>query len=157
MTAHVVGVTGGQFAHEGHGNEVDRQPDVTTRQRATIKVGAKAKLPLNWEPVSHSNRWPAVYERYGLLLHARYLHRWHRPSLMSLRGRPVAITRRGSSPRTTLSGGLAGQPDRTAGADRQVVAGGQCRSQGIEPPESTGTELVLPAAPGRTEGARGLA
>src|SRR5450755_1591282 len=52
MTNNVVGVTGGQFAHEGHGNEVDRQHDVTTRRRSTIKVEAKAKLPLNWEPVS---------------------------------------------------------------------------------------------------------
>jgi hypothetical protein len=42
MTNHVVGVTGGQFAHEGHGNEVDRQHDVTTRRRSTIKVEAKA-------------------------------------------------------------------------------------------------------------------
>src|ERR1035438_4187375 len=42
MTNHVVGVTGGQFAHEGHGNEVDRQPGVTTRRRSTIKVEAKA-------------------------------------------------------------------------------------------------------------------
>src|SRR6266496_5893589 len=33
LTNHVVGVTGGQFAHEGHGNEVDRQHDVTTRRR----------------------------------------------------------------------------------------------------------------------------
>src|ERR1700689_4724899 len=33
MANHVVGVTGGQFAHEGHGNEVDQQPDVTTRRR----------------------------------------------------------------------------------------------------------------------------
>src|ERR1039457_2350793 len=49
MTNHVVGVTGGQFAHEGHGNEVDRQPGVTTRRRSTIKVEAKARLPLNWE------------------------------------------------------------------------------------------------------------
>jgi hypothetical protein len=31
---------------------VDRQPDVTTRRRSTIKVEAKAKLPLNREPVS---------------------------------------------------------------------------------------------------------
>src|SRR5260370_39796794 len=54
MTDHVVGVTGGQFAHEGHGNEVDRQHDVTTRRRSTIKVEAKAKLPLEWEPVSGS-------------------------------------------------------------------------------------------------------
>jgi hypothetical protein len=52
MTDHVVGVTGEQFAHEGHGNEVDRQPDVTTRRRSTIEVEAKARLPLNWEPVS---------------------------------------------------------------------------------------------------------
>jgi len=35
MTNHVVGVTGGQFAHEGHGNEMDRQPDVTTRRRGS--------------------------------------------------------------------------------------------------------------------------
>ncbi len=47
-----MGVTGGQFAHEGHGNEADRQPDVTTRRRSTIKVEAKAKLPLTWEPAS---------------------------------------------------------------------------------------------------------
>jgi hypothetical protein len=33
-------------------NEADRQPDVTTRRRSTIKVEAKAKLPLNREPVS---------------------------------------------------------------------------------------------------------
>jgi hypothetical protein len=44
------GVTSGQFPHEGHGNDVDRQHDVTTRRRSTIKVEAKAKLPLNWEP-----------------------------------------------------------------------------------------------------------
>src|SRR5690348_17972094 len=42
-----------------------------------------------------------------------------------------------------LSGGLAGQPDRTAGADRQVVAGGQGRGQGIELRDVTRTELVL--------------
>jgi hypothetical protein len=42
MTNHVVGVTGGQFAHEGHGNEADRQPDVTTRRRSTIMVEVKA-------------------------------------------------------------------------------------------------------------------
>ncbi len=61
-TNHTVGVTGGQFAHDGHGNEADRQHDVTTRRRSTIKVEAKAKLPLNWEPVTDSNRWPAVYK-----------------------------------------------------------------------------------------------
>src|ERR1700721_3956962 len=47
MADHVVGITGGQFAHEGHGNEADRQPDVTTRRRPTITVGATAKLPLS--------------------------------------------------------------------------------------------------------------
>ena len=31
--------------------------------------------PLNWEPVTDSNRWPAVYKKYGLVHHARYLHR----------------------------------------------------------------------------------
>jgi hypothetical protein len=51
-----------------------------------------------------------------------------------------------------LSGGLAGQPDRTAGADRQVVAGGQGRGQGIELRDVTGTELVLQAVPGAAEG-----
>ena len=40
LTNHVVVVTGGEFAHEGHGNEVDRQPDVTTRRRSTIKLEA---------------------------------------------------------------------------------------------------------------------
>ena len=39
MVNHIVGVTGGQFAHEGHGNEVDRQHDVTTRRRSTIEGG----------------------------------------------------------------------------------------------------------------------
>ena len=34
MMDNVVGVTGGQFAHESHGNEVDRQQDVTTRRRS---------------------------------------------------------------------------------------------------------------------------
>ena len=43
MTDHVVGVTGGQFAHKGHGNEVGQQPDVTTRRRSTIKVEVKAE------------------------------------------------------------------------------------------------------------------
>ncbi len=62
LTNHIAGVTGGQFAHDGHGNEADRQHDVTTRRRSTIKVEAKAKLPLNWEPVTDSNRWPAVYK-----------------------------------------------------------------------------------------------
>jgi hypothetical protein len=42
MTNHVVGVTGGQFAHEGDGNEVDRQHDVTTRRRSMIRVETKA-------------------------------------------------------------------------------------------------------------------
>jgi len=42
---------------------VDRQHDVTTRRRSTIKVEAEAKLPLNWEPVTDSNRWPAVYKK----------------------------------------------------------------------------------------------
>src|SRR6476661_7632275 len=40
LTNHIVGVTSGQFAHEGHGNEVDRQHDVTTRRRSTIKAEA---------------------------------------------------------------------------------------------------------------------
>src|SRR5580704_18901637 len=31
MVNHIVGVTGGQLAHEDHGNEADRQSDVTTR------------------------------------------------------------------------------------------------------------------------------
>jgi len=48
---------------------------------------------------------------------------------------------------------LAGQPDRTAGADRQVVAGGQGRGQGIEFRDVTGTQLVLQAVPGAAEGA----
>jgi hypothetical protein len=42
LTNHVVGVTSGQFAHEGHGNEVDRQHDVTTRHRST--KGRKRRL-----------------------------------------------------------------------------------------------------------------
>lgn len=46
-----MGVTGRQFVHEGHGNEVGRQHDVTTRRRSMIKVEAKAKLRLNWEPM----------------------------------------------------------------------------------------------------------
>jgi hypothetical protein len=65
MTNHVVGVTGGQFAHERHGNEVDRQHVVATRRRSTIKVQAKAGRLLSWEPVSGSKRWPAVYKQYG--------------------------------------------------------------------------------------------
>ena len=40
MTNHVVGVTSGQFAHEGHGNEADRHHDVTARRRSTIKAEA---------------------------------------------------------------------------------------------------------------------
>ena len=52
ITDHVMGVTGRQFAHESHGNEGDRQHDVATRRCFTIKVEAKAGLPLNWEPVS---------------------------------------------------------------------------------------------------------
>src|SRR6516165_4422340 len=31
MVDHIVGVTGGHLAHEDHGNEADRQSDVTTR------------------------------------------------------------------------------------------------------------------------------
>ncbi len=46
MTNHVVGVTGGQFAHEGHGNEADRQPDVTTQRRSTIKAEAGCRRHL---------------------------------------------------------------------------------------------------------------
>src|SRR5579864_9530832 len=68
MTDHVVGVTGGQFAHEGHGNEVDRQPDVTTRRRSTIKVEATAKLPLNWEPVSGFEPMASRLQAAGLAL-----------------------------------------------------------------------------------------
>ena len=48
MTDHIVGVTGGQLAHEDHGNEADRQPDVTTRRRSTMKVETEAKLPQSW-------------------------------------------------------------------------------------------------------------
>src|SRR6185312_6360370 len=44
LTNHVVGVTIGQFAHEGHGNEVDRQHDVTTRHRST-KGGSEGWTP----------------------------------------------------------------------------------------------------------------
>src|SRR6516164_8494711 len=32
MVNHIVGVTGGHLAHENHGNEADRQSDVTTRR-----------------------------------------------------------------------------------------------------------------------------
>src|ERR1039457_4583966 len=52
MTDHVVGVTGGRFAHKGHGNEVERQHDVTTRRGSTIKGEGKGGLPLNWGPGS---------------------------------------------------------------------------------------------------------
>ena len=52
MANHAVGVTDGQFAHDGHGNEVDRQHDVTRRRRSTIKVEATAEPSLKWEPVS---------------------------------------------------------------------------------------------------------
>jgi len=45
-------------------------------------------------------------QRHGLLLHARYLHRWHRPSLMSLRGRPVAVTGRDLLPARRYPAGL---------------------------------------------------
>lgn len=34
---HVVGVTGGQFAHKNHRNEAGRQHDATTRRRPTIQ------------------------------------------------------------------------------------------------------------------------
>src|SRR5271166_2134485 len=54
MTNHVVGVADGQFAHDGHGNGMDRQQDVTTRRCSAIKAEAKAQLPLSWEPVSGS-------------------------------------------------------------------------------------------------------
>src|SRR5512146_2715924 len=33
-TNHVGGVAGGQFTHDSHGNDVDRQHDVTTQQRS---------------------------------------------------------------------------------------------------------------------------
>ncbi len=56
-----------------------------------------------------------------------------------------------------LSGGLAGQPHRTAGADRQVGAGGQGRGQCIEFRDVTGTEPVLQAVPGAAEGDYGVA
>jgi hypothetical protein len=42
---HVVGVTSGQFAHDNHGNEADRQPAVATRRRLMIDVQVKAKTP----------------------------------------------------------------------------------------------------------------
>src|SRR6516162_9713177 len=32
MVNHIVGVTGGHLAHKDHGNEADRQSDVTTRR-----------------------------------------------------------------------------------------------------------------------------
>src|SRR5215475_5160032 len=40
MVNHIVGVTGGHLAHENHGNEADRQSDVTTRRRSTTKAEA---------------------------------------------------------------------------------------------------------------------
>jgi hypothetical protein len=40
MTDHVMGIADRQFAHEGHGNEADRQLDVTTQRRSTIKAEA---------------------------------------------------------------------------------------------------------------------
>src|SRR5258708_4369454 len=82
------------------------------------------------------------------------------------RRRPPGMHRHRSPPRRSppavlrparLSGGLAGQPDRTGGADRQVVAGGQGRGQGIELRDVTGTELVLQAVPGAAEGDHGVA
>ena len=36
MMDNVVGVTGGQFTHEGHGNDMDRQPGAATRQAGRV-------------------------------------------------------------------------------------------------------------------------
>jgi len=71
MTNHVVGVTSGQFAHEGHGNEVNRQPDVTTRRRSTIKVEATAEPSLKWEPVSGFEPMACRLQAAGLALWVR--------------------------------------------------------------------------------------
>ena len=71
MTNHVVGVTGGQLAHESHGNEAGRHHDVTTQRHSTIKVEATAKLPLNWAPVSGFEPLPAVHKKCVHRLHMR--------------------------------------------------------------------------------------
>jgi len=71
MANHVVGVTGGQFAHDGHGNEADRQPDVTTLRRSTIKMEATAEPSLKWEPVSGFEPMACRLQAAGLALRVR--------------------------------------------------------------------------------------
>src|SRR5260370_42136827 len=46
MVNHIVGVTGGHLAHEDHGNEADRQSDVTTRWlRLAGPTASSPRLP----------------------------------------------------------------------------------------------------------------
>ena len=49
MVNHIVGVTGGQLAHESHDNEPDRQFDVTTRRLWARRSNGKLTT-LAWRP-----------------------------------------------------------------------------------------------------------
>ena len=91
MVNDIVGVTGGHLTHEDHGNEADRQSDVTTRQLWLAGPAASSRrFPEAVDPCQQvllnvytdmvtwgrwgSNPRPADYEKSGPPLPTLYLH-----------------------------------------------------------------------------------